>query len=174
MTNIKDNERFVPMKNYVIAIGIVVVIIALTWYAFAWYKVVKENKLSTSYLVKEKIISKEIKDIDEVNNVFSEVPNDYFVYISYTGSKKIYDMERQISDLISSYNLDDNFYYWNVTSIKDESDTIEKINNTLNLTDLKVEQIPTIIYFKDRKAVDIINRDDDNIMDSGDFQKCLM
>ena len=46
MTNIK-NERFIPVKNYLISAGIVVVIIALAWYAFAWYRVFKENKVST-------------------------------------------------------------------------------------------------------------------------------
>ena len=60
MTNVKKNERYIPLKNYVLAAVIVVVIIALTIYGFAWYDVLKENRVSSSYLVKEKIISKEI------------------------------------------------------------------------------------------------------------------
>ena len=48
MTKIKKNETFIPVKNYVIAALIVVVMLGLTWYAFAWYKVIQENKVSTS------------------------------------------------------------------------------------------------------------------------------
>ena len=89
MTKIKKNETFIPVKNYVIAALIVVVMLGLTWYAFAWYKVFQENKVSTSYLVQEKYISQQITDLNKVKDVFSEVPDSYFVYISYTGDDHI-------------------------------------------------------------------------------------
>ena len=54
MSNIKKNERYIPIKNYVVAAIIVVVTLLLTWYGFSWYNVIQENKVSTSYLVKEK------------------------------------------------------------------------------------------------------------------------
>ena len=172
MTNIK-NERFIPVKNYLISAGIVVVIIALAWYAFAWYRVFKENKVSTSYLVKEKIISKEITDLNEITDVFSEVPTSYFVYISYTGNEVIYNMEKDLQSIINEYNLNDSIYYINVTSIKDEDDCIDKINKALALDEKKVTSIPTIIYYNNGKPVDIITRSDDNIINTGDFQKML-
>ena len=173
MTNMKENERFIPVKNYFIAAGIVVVIIALTWYAFAWYRVAKENKVSTSYLVKEKIISKEVTDLEEVTDVFSEVPTSYFVYVSYTGDEDIYNMEKNLKTIINDYSLNDSIYYLNVTSIKDEADCIEQINEALSLTEEKVTSIPTIIYYNNGKAVDILSRNDDNIINTGDFQKML-
>lgn len=173
MTNIKENERFIPVKNYLIAAGIVVVIIALAWYAFAWYRVVKESKVSTSYLVKEKIISKEITDLNEVTDVFSEVPTSYFIYISYTGDEDIYNMEKDLQSVINEYNLNDSIYYINVTSIKDDKDCIDKINEALSLNDTKITSIPTIIYYSNGKPVDIITRNDDNIINTGDFQKML-
>ena len=43
---IKKNESFIPARNYVIAILIIALIIAATWYGFAWYKVIKENKIA--------------------------------------------------------------------------------------------------------------------------------
>ena len=52
MTNVKKNERYIPLKNYVLAAVVVVVMILLTLYGFAWYNVLKENRVSTSYLVK--------------------------------------------------------------------------------------------------------------------------
>lgn len=173
MTNIEESKRFVPLKNYLVAAGIILIIIALTWYAFAWYKVVKENKVSTSYLVKEKIISKEITDLNEVTDVFSEVPTSYFIYISYTGDEDIYNMEKNLQTVINEYNLNDSIYYINVTSIKDDKDCIDKINEALSLNDTKITSIPTIIYYNNGKPVDIITRNDDNIINTGDFQKML-
>lgn len=173
MTKVKKNERYIPIKNYILAVVIVVAIILLTWYGFAWYNVLKVNKISTSYLVKEKVISREIQNLTEVNDVFSEAPDTYFIYISYTGSEKIYNMEKGLKKVINEYNLNDSVYYLNVTSIKDNKNYLNDINNSLNLKDEKVENIPTIIYYKDGKLVDIIVRNDNNIMEVGDFQKLL-
>lgn len=173
MTNIKKNERFIPVSNYFKALIIVVVTIVLVWYAFSWYRVLKENKVSTSYLVKEKIVSKEITDLNEVNDVFLEAPSSYFVYISFTGNEDVYNMEKTLEPLIVEYNLNESLYYLNVTSIKNDKDMIDKVNKSLNLTDKKITKIPTVIYFKDGQAIDLIKTEDDNIMDLSDFQKLL-
>lgn len=173
MTNVKKNEQFVPMKNYLIAAVVVVVIILLAWYAFAWYKVVNENRVSTSYLVKEKVVSNEIKSLEEVSTILSEAPTEYYIYISYTGSEDIYNMEKDLKSVIKDYGLSDKIYYLNVTDIKDKDNYLEDINKSLNLDDIKVSNIPTIVYYKEGTAVDIITRSDNNIMNVGDFQKLL-
>ena len=89
MSKVTKNERFIPIKNYVIAFGIVVAAVLLTIYGFAWYNVLKEGKVSQSYLLKEKVISNEIQSLDEVEAIFAEVPDEYFIYIRYTGSEEI-------------------------------------------------------------------------------------
>lgn len=170
---VKKNERYIPLKNYVLAAVIVVVIIALTIYGFAWYKVLQENKVSTSYLVKEKVISNEIQSLEEVSAVFSEPLDTYFLYISYTGSEEIYNMEKDLEKIINEYELNDKMYYLNVTSIKEEDNYLKKINDALSLEEGTVKSIPTIIYFYEGKVVDIIDRNDNNMMNVGDFQKLL-
>lgn len=173
MTDVKKNERYVPMKNYVIAVVVVIGIILITWYGFAWYKVIKENKVSTSYLISEKVISNEINGLEEISDVFSEVPNSYYVYISYTGSEEIFAMEKELSSLIKDYNLNDKFYYFNVTSLKDNDNYLDSINEAFNLEDNKITSIPTIIYFNEGKAVNIIKKENNVLMNAGDFQKML-
>ena len=173
MPDVKKNERFVPTKNYLIALLVVVIAIALTLYGFQWYKVIEENRISTSYLVKEKVISQEINELKMIEEVFSEVPDSYFLYISYTGDKQIYKMEKELAALIKDYNLYDSFYYLDVTNIKDKDNYIEDINKALNLEDIKVTKVPTVIYFKDGKAVDITAPEGNNIMSVGDLQKLL-
>ena len=173
MTKIKKNEKFIPVKNYILAAIIVVVIIGLTWYGFAWYNVLKENKISTSYLVKEKYISNEIADLNEIGDIFTEAPDSYFVYISYTGDEQVYNMEKSIKDLIKEYNLSEQIYYLNVTSIKDEENYLDKINETLNLTDRKVVKVPSILYFYEGKLVEMTDTKSDGLMTKSDFQKLI-
>lgn len=173
MTKVNKNERFIPMKNYFIAIGIAVAAILLTLYGFAWYNVLKEGKVSQSYLVKEKVISNEIQSLDEVDAIFAEVPEDYFIYISYTGSEEIYNMEKGLKKVINKYELNDKIYYLNVTSIKEKEGYIDDINKALNLDKKKVKKVPTIVYIKDGEVVDIITKSDNNIMNVGDFEKLL-
>ena len=173
MATINKNERFVPVKNYVIVVLVAIAIIALVLYGFSWHKVIKENRVSTSYLIKEKVISNEMQTIEELNDVFSEAPSEYFLYISYTGSEQIYKMEKELTTLINNYNLNEKFYYLNITDIKKEDNYIDKLNKTLDLKNKKITSVPTILYFKEGKLIDIINKEENNMMDIGDFQKIL-
>lgn len=163
----------VSVRNYLIAIGLVLAVILVTWYGFRWANIIKEKSISSSYLIKEKVLSNDIKTIDEVVDVLSETPNTYFILISYTGDEKVYNLEKDLASIIKEYNLDNKMYYLNVTDIKNDDNVYEKINSALGLTERKVTQIPTIIYFNDGKAIDIIKRQDNNIMTSGDFKKLL-
>ncbi len=170
---VKTNERYIPLKNYIIAIVLVIAIILITWWAFAWYNVYKESKVSESYLVKQKIISQEIDDLSEIKDVLSEPFSNYFIYISYTGSEDIYNMEKDLKTIIVDYKLSDKFYYLNVTKIKDEKNVIDQINEALGLEGKEVKQIPTIVYVKEGNIVDVITREDEHIMNAGDFEKLL-
>lgn len=175
MANIKKNERFIPAKNYIIAGFIVVVVVLLTWYGFAWYNVYKENRVSTSYLVKNNIITKEITDLNEAKDVFAEAPETYFVYVSYTGDDEIYQMEKNIRNLIREYKLNEEIYYLNVTDIKNDKNLISKINKTLGLDKNKISTIPTFVYFNGGEVPKsgIIKPIDGKTMTINDFQKFL-
>jgi hypothetical protein len=172
---IKKNESFIPARNYVIAILIIAFIIAATWYGFAWYKVIKENKVSQSYLTKNDIITNTFNSLDEIDSVLSEAGNSYFIYVSYTGDEDIYNMEKDLKKVITKYNLSSSFYFLNVTDMKDKDNYIDTINEKLGLTDSKkkVVNVPTILYYENGELKDLIVRSDKNIMNSGDFQKLL-
>ena len=111
MTTVKKNERFVPIKNYVIVFLVAIAVIALCWYAISWHKVIQQDKMSTSYLIKSKVISNEIQSLDELTDVFSEAPSTYYLYISYTGNEDIYKMEKELTALINEYNIGEQFYF---------------------------------------------------------------
>ncbi len=171
----KKKTNSVPLKNYVIAILISALAIFLTYYIFCWFDLYKENKYEDSYLISSKTISLEVNDIEEIENTLTEAPSEYFVFISYRNDEQIYKLEKKLKKIIDSYNINDNFYYIDITKLKEEDNYIEKLNKVLGLKDDVITKVPTIIYFKDGEVAKdgIVVREDEKIMDAGDFEHLL-
>ena len=131
----------------------------------------EEKKLSTSYLLSSGTISLEIKNLDEVNQILSEPPTEYFVLITYTGNEDTYDLETGIKPIIDDYKLSDSFYYLNIESIMDSDNYLTRLNNAFNTSEITT--VPIILYYRDGQLVDTVTRDDDNVINAGDFQKLL-
>lgn len=175
MSSIKKNEKYIPTKNYITAIVLILVVVLLSLYFFEWYKVYQDDKVKDSYLVKSSTITNVI-NIEEIETVFVDTPpEDYFVYISYTGNKDIYDMEKDLVDVINEYNLNDKFYFINVTDIMEDENYIEELNTSLQIKEQKIAKVPTILYFKNGELAKdgILYREDDHIINAGDFAQFL-
>ena len=142
----KLSRSKIPPKNYAIVGLIILAVILLSLYLFKWYKVSNENKISTSYLMQTKTLVHEIDDLSAIESVFGETASEYFIYVSYTKSNKIYQLEEELKPIIDDYNLKDYIYYINVTDMMADDNYLDKLNAALNLTDKKITQVPTIIY----------------------------
>lgn len=171
----KANTKNIPRKNYVIVLCIILAVVLLTLYIFQWYKVSKEGKMASSYLISSKTITYEIKDLDEIASIFSEAPEEYFVYISYVNSEEVYHLEKDLKSVIDDYHLKDNFYYFNATSMMKEDQYLDQINKAFGLKDQKISKLPTILYFKNGSLVadGIVKREDSKIIEAADFKQLL-
>lgn len=175
MSSIKVNEKYIPTKNYITAIVLILVIVLVSLYFFEWYKVYQEDKVKESYLVKSSTITN-VVNIEEIQTVFVDTPpEDYFVYIGYTGNQEIYDMEKELVDVINEYNLNDKFYFIDVTNIMDDDNYIEELNASLQMEDQKITKIPTILYFKNEELAKdgILYREDNHLINASDFVQFL-
>ena len=162
-------------KNYIVAGFLFLAVILITIYIFKWYQVFNSEKITKSYLLSSHTLTNEINSLDEIESVFSEAPDEYFIYISYTNNKDIYDMEVDLKKIIKKYNLEDKMYYLNVDNIKDNSGYLEELNAVLNLTEEKITNVPTILYFKDHTLVNggIIHKDDNSLMQASDLEQLM-
>ena len=155
-------------KQNLIYLGIILLIIFLILYFFKWHQVNEKSKYINSYLVSSKTISQEMTDISEIDNVLLETPDYYFIYISYTEDKKVYNNEKKLKPLIDEYDLQDKFYFINVTDIKkSNSNYLKDIANVLNISENKIPKVPIILYFKDNTLVG------DGVYNSKEFKKLL-
>lgn len=161
----------ISRKTLIIIVSIFVAIILLALYFYKWYDVKKEEKLRDSYLLTTDTVNLEIKSLDEVNQVLSEAPNDYFVLINYTGNEDTYKLEEGLKLIIDNYKLGDRFYYYNAKKLIDEDNYLAQLNKSFN-TD-KIKSVPIILYYQDGKLIDTVSRIDNNKINAGDFQKLL-
>ena len=170
----KNNINFKKIFYFILGF---LLIIFLTWYIISWKNVKQEEKLMNSYLITSNTLSVEIKDLSETVQVLKESPSEYFVYISYTNDEKIFNFEKKLKKLIDNYNLKDEFYFVNVTNIKDDENFYSEINDTFN-TKL-ISNIPSILHFKNNELKKVIYNKDlnktytefENLLKENEFDK---
>jgi len=170
----KKNERYINPKNYLYAVLILVGGILITLYLFEWYQVKKEEKLMNSYLITSNTIKSSVNDIDSLNQVRQEAPSSYFIYLGYTNDEDVYNLEKDLKRIIDKYNLNDIFYFFNITKLKENKDNyIEEIEDKLDIDD--IEKIPAIIYVKDGKIKEsnILDGVNGTILKAEDFEQLL-
>lgn len=168
MANINYKNKSTSIKNVVAGLCIVIGIIFIVLYFYKWHQVLEDEKYINSYLISTNTISLEMNDIHEIDSVLSETPNYYFVYISYTKDKDVYNFEKKLKPLIDDYSLQYNFYYINVTDIKKENKNYKSdIAKALEIDEKNLKHIPVILYFKDGKL------ENEGITQVKDFEKLL-
>lgn len=171
VTKAPKEPKQISSKTALIVVIVLLVIVGLAVYLYKWYDVKKEEKLMNSYLLTTDTISLEIKNLEEIPQIFSEAPTEYFVLINYTGNDASYNLEEGLKSIIDNYKLADQFYYLNVTNIIEEDNYLARLNSAFN-TD-KITAVPTILYYKNNELVETVTRIDKNPINSGDFQKLI-
>ena len=171
LKEVEGAKHIFSQKNILIIVCIVLALILVIFYGYRVNKLKETDTLSKSYLLDSGTVSLEIKNLDEVNQILAESRTEYFVLISYTGNKDTYKLENGLKRILDKYKLNDSFYYLNVKSIMDEDNYLNRLNNAFN-TD-KIKKVPTILYYRNGKIVDVVTRNDNNIINAGDFQKLL-
>ena len=143
----KETKRVVPLKNYFIAILILIAIIAVFLYAKRAYEISVQNKISQS------VLSRLVGEInyEETDSVLLDTTADYFIYISYASDKKTYNLEKEIKKVISKYEIQDNFYYLNVTDEMEKANFIDKLNAKLNANIGSTNSLPVVLYYQDNE-----------------------
>jgi len=167
------NDKYISPKNYIYAFLILVGGIVLTLYIFEWYQVKQEEKLMTSYLISSNTIESNITDIESLEQITQEAPSSYFIYIGYTGDEDVYNLEKELKRVIDKYKLNDEFYYLDITNLKNKNqDYLKEINSKL---DVDLENVPAIIYVNEGKILDsnVLDGVNDTKLKVSDFEQLL-
>ena len=138
------------IRNY-IKLGIIIFItIILTIIICNIYRNYNYNKENISYL-SSKVSSISYK---ELPTAVTELSSNSFIYLSYTGNKNIYELEKKIRRVIKQYEIEDSFLYVDCNNIINEKHTISNLNEVINIENIT---LPAIIYFEDNIPIDYID-----------------
>ena len=166
-------KKKIEPVNYFYALLILVGCVLLVLYIFKWYDVKQEEKLMNSYLITSNTIQNNVEDLNSLNLIRQEAPSSYFIYLSYHGDEKVYELEKKLKPIIDKYDLNDLFYYVDLTKLKEEDGYLDKVNDALDVKD--IENIPAIIYVNEGKInkKDILDGTSDSILSVNDLEDLL-
>lgn len=159
MVNKKSEERQIPFKNYIIVLIVSVLVIIAALYARSFYMRYQASKLNISYFV-----SKKVNEItkDDMEFSLSEY-RDAVLYVGYTGSRSVYDMEKNIYKELEKNNLIDIVVYFNATGLMENGEYLEILKKRFPELKEEINTIPLIIIVKDGKGIEVINSEFEKI-----------
>lgn len=140
-------------KNYV-KLGIIIfVTVVLTLSASNLYRNYDNNKINVSY------ISSYVNVINynELSDTIREMSSNSFLYVGYTGNKEVYSFEKKLKKVIKNEQLEDNFYYVDVTEKLNDINMVDEFNSLVGIIDSETIIFPAVIYFKNNMPVDYVD-----------------
>lgn len=140
-------------KNYV-KLGIIIfVTVVLTLSASNLYRNYVNNKINVSY------ISSYVNVINynELSDTIREMSSNSFLYVGYTGNKEVYSFEKKLKKVIKNEQLEDNFYYVDVTEKLNDINMVDEFNSLVGIIDSETIIFPAVIYFKNNVPVDYVD-----------------
>lgn len=161
-------EKKIPPKNYMILIGMIILIICASFAFYNVYNIVQENKIQTSPLSTKTVLYKDLK------NAMIDIEADSFLVISYTQDREVYNNEKEIRKFLKSKDLIDNVIYLDVTEEKDEENFIEELNTVLKVkeTKLEIKKLPAVIYYKNTDATAMYDSKN-SLINKSNFQQLV-
>lgn len=154
-------------KNYIRLFIILAFTIVLAVIISNLYRSYDNNKASKSYISKY-VTSLQCKDL---SNAMLELSGKNYIYISYTGNKNIYEIEKKIKKILKQNDLEDNFIYVDCTDDIDGNNHVSYLKSLFTVGDRELT-LPAIIYFNDVAPVDFIDSKN-GLIDNSKFDQLL-
>ena len=155
MKNIKEIFSFkkISSKNYVIVLIVSVLVIALTLYVRSFYLSYEIYKTNNSVFIDKSVNQMTTEDFDFALTEVSEA----ILYVSYTGSSELYDIEKRLYREMEKKDLISKVIYWNVTDFKGNDEYLKMLKEHFPEVKDEITTSPLLIYIKDGKAVEAIS-----------------
>ena len=145
-----DTVEEVKNKSFKITIAWILIVVALILiftYFIKLHQIKNKEKTSVNYLIKNNYILNEVKNIQELKQVLTESPSTLIIYLSYHNSNKIYNIEKKIAKAFNEYDILDNTYIYDITTLKNKVNNYKEVlDDTL---DINVTTLPVIVIYED-------------------------
>ncbi|MCH5167671.1 MAG: hypothetical protein J1F35_07280 [Erysipelotrichales bacterium] len=161
------SKKTIPTRNYLILIGLIVLVICACFAFYNLYNIIEKNKINTSPLANKEVLYNDLK------NTTTELDADTFLVISYTQDLDVYNNEKEIKKYLNRINLMNNIMYLNISEYMEDEEFIPDLNKTLKLNDnLKIEKFPALVYYREGIATYSIDSSD-HLLNKLDFEQLV-
>lgn len=155
----KDNNKKIPIKNYMILGTIVIITLLVSMYLFSWYRQYTDNKVS------EPVITNTLREV-EYNNLKTVLKERdvLIMYMCTTDEDICRSFEKKFASYVKDNNLTEEIVYLNLGYSSDENGLLDKVYNNYKSDDLvkKVYSYPTLLIFNQGKIVDVLSSNGKN------------
>ena len=162
-------KKKIPTRNYVILVGLVILVICICMALSHLYILIENNKIKVSPLssTANEII------LDDLKKTKVELPADVFVIIGYTKDKVMNKHEKEIAKVLNKNNLMDSVYYIDAYDYREDKEYVEEVNKVLKIDESKqIKKIPAIIYISNGEVTYTIDSSE-KLINSGDIEKII-
>lgn len=160
-------RKTIPPRNYLILIGLIVLVICACFAFYNIYNIIQENKNNTSPLANKEVLYEDLK------NTTTELDADTFLVISYTNDSTVHNNEVAIKKYLNKINLLNNIMYLNVSEYLDDEEFLGELNKTLGLKDLlEIKKYPALVYYKEGVPTYTVDSTD-HLLNKEDFAQLV-
>lgn len=151
----KEKLRVIPLKNYFILAGILILSFLLLFYFYAWFDKYEETKLNLPILNKYMTVI----NINELDDYLVENPNSV-LYVSMLNNEEIRSFEKLIKKSYKDNLIDTSILYLDISKIKENEKNNLKKRYSLN--NLSILDVPCVLSFKEGVLDSIFSVRDNN------------
>ena len=144
--------RNIPTKNYYMVLLVSVLLIILTIYVRNMYLSYRITRINDSVFADKSINQINTEDFNFTLSETSEA----ILYVSYTGSKEVYSMEKKLYRELKKKDLIEKVIYWNVTDV-DQNDYLSILRSSFPDIKSQINAAPMLIYIKDGQGVEAMS-----------------
>ena len=144
--------RKIPTKNYLIVLGMIILIISACFAIYNLKNIYHENKITKS------VFSKNSIKYEDLGNITKDMSADTFLIIGYTQDSKVYQNEKEIKQLLKKQNLLDHVLYLDMSEKKNEDNYLEDLNVTLKLEGINmIKSIPALVFYHEGEVTKVVS-----------------
>ena len=172
----KGNKKKIKLDNNILVIlGVFCAALLIVITLFNYYKKAQVATYGDEWKNKSFLVSEGFTNVS-CDSLSTYLDNDYmFVYVTESvGTEEEFNLEKNLKKMVNDYKLQDHFVLFQTVG-----DNCGSINDagSVKVQSLRLEKglskLPTIIYYKNGKVVDYIEREDEQMMSEQDFAQLL-
>lgn len=164
----KEEERIIPKKNYIIIVMIFVITLIIVFVLRNRYIMYQDYQLTIP------VISGTLNEINdkEVYTYLDEI-DDVMMYIGTAGDNNCRKLEKDLKKFIVDNDLKSKIIYLNITNVKNLNEFYDNFNENFVIDNRYIDSFPAFIIFKDGKVLDYVSKINNKYLTIGNIEQLL-